>query len=136
MDSINGFKELVKRISDPSLRDFLLKSEQQSVALWKEINDEIIKQEGEIKTQGTIKGAINHVWMKLKTDIVHSDIPTVLKNIQFCEEFNIERYKSTLSDNLPVHIKEILEKQLVILISRADRLEKLQKEFENKKIKS
>ncbi|MDF2438142.1 MAG: hypothetical protein K0Q95_2518 [Bacteroidota bacterium] len=132
MDSINGFKQLAERIEHAYVRTFVLESEKQSTLLWQEINAEIESLHGDIKTQGTLKGAINHLWMKLKADVIHSDLPKVLENIKICEEFNISRYQSVLSEKLPPQIKLKLLKHLDTLNSRLKTLIKLQEDLNHK----
>jgi uncharacterized protein (TIGR02284 family) len=130
MDSMNGFKQIGEKIEDQRLKEFISISEEQSTMLWTEINEEIINLQGEVKTRGTLKGAINHLWMKLKTDIVHTDLKNILENIKTCEEFNITRYKSVLSAQLPYHIKSKLQKHLNILNLRLNKLNLLQQNLE------
>ena len=129
MDSINGFKQLIERIEEPLLQDFLKKGEEQSMLLWMEINAEIIALQGEIKTKGTLKGAVNHLWMKLKTDILHSDLEKVLENIKICEEFNISRYKTVLQDKPPELLALKLQKHLQMLSARLSDLILLQEKL-------
>jgi uncharacterized protein (TIGR02284 family) len=130
VDSINGFKYLVEEIKEDALKNFFAKSEEQSTALWNEINDEIIKLQGDIKTKGTLKGALNHLWMKLKTDIANSDLSSLLTNIEACEEFNRSRYKQILAGELPGNIKMILQKHLDILNVRMETIGLLKKSLE------
>jgi uncharacterized protein (TIGR02284 family) len=133
MDSVNGFKQISEKINDNRLKEFIVMSHQQSTKLWNEINEEIINLQGEIKTKGTLKGAINHLWMKLKTDVVHSDLRNILENIKMCEEFNITRYKSVLSARLPHPIKIKLQKHLKILSLRLNDLVLLQQNLGEQK---
>ncbi|MCE3278973.1 MAG: NAD-dependent aldehyde dehydrogenase [Bacteroidetes bacterium] len=133
MDSVNGFKQIKEKIEDNRLKEFIVLCHEQSTLLWNEINEEIINLQGEIKTKGTIKGAINHLWMKLKTDLVNSDLKNILENIKVCEEFNITRYKSVLSSRLPQHIKIKLQKHLQILSLRLNDLVLLQQNLGEQK---
>lgn len=133
MDSINGFRQLAERIEDVKIREFLIESKKQSTILWDEINTEIEILRGDIKTQGTLKGAINHLWMKLKSDILHSDIPKILENLKLCEEFNISRYKSVLNEHIPQAIKMKLENHLHTLNARLNSLIVLQQKLDELK---
>jgi uncharacterized protein (TIGR02284 family) len=125
MDSINGFRQLAERVENPEFKLFFTDNESQSKLLWEDLNKEIIKMNGETKTQGTIKGAINHLWMKLKSDVINSDLENLLDNIEICEEFNISRYKSILSSEPPDHIRELLLRHLGILTPRISRISML-----------
>jgi uncharacterized protein (TIGR02284 family) len=118
MDSINGFKMVSERVKDSKLKIFFKSCEEESAKMWEEINTEILKHEGHIKEKGTLKGAINHLWMKLKADALHTDLASVLKNIETCEELNINRYKQVLSNDMPEPTKIKLEHHLNALNMR------------------
>jgi hypothetical protein len=80
---------------------------------------------GDVKTKGTIKGAMNHLWLKIKTDIVHSNLEYVLNNILACEDFNIGRYKQVLDNDLPSPLQKKLHSHLNILTNRYRSIEKM-----------
>jgi uncharacterized protein (TIGR02284 family) len=127
MDSINGFKELGKKNTEFSaIEEFVRCSHFESIKIWEELNAEIIKLKGETKDQGTLKGAINHLWMKLKKDLLLKDMSSILENIKVCEEFNLERYKKILSDNLPENIRLLLTKHKEKLEARILMIDALQ----------
>lgn len=121
-DSINGFQQSAERFDDEHLKKYLNKCSIESTGLWKEINEEITKLQGEIKTKGTLKGAINHLWMKLKADMELSDHAGLLKNIELCENFNINRYEHILKISLPPNIESLLKRHHSKLTSRLEEI--------------
>lgn len=125
MDSINGFKYITEKIKENKLNDFFNNCQKESYKIWEDINFEIMLRKGDVKTKGTIKGAVNHLWLKIKTDIVHSNLEYVLNNILACEDFNINRYKQVLNSNLPPELEKKLSKHLGILNARLLSIEKL-----------
>ncbi len=129
MDSINGFEQLSGQVENPAVKYFLVNSHKQSVGFWNDLNKEIEIYHGEIKDKGTIKGAINHLWMKLKKDILHSDLDSVLENIKLCDEFNVKCYEAILDGELPSAINIMLANQLDSLKKRIDEITSLQKDI-------
>jgi uncharacterized protein (TIGR02284 family) len=125
MDSINGFKHVSESVKEEELKNYFIKCERESSKIWDDLNFEIMLLRGEAKTNGTIKGAVNHLWMKIKIDIVHSELQSVLKNILLCEEYNINRYKQVLEEELPGPLKDKLDSHVAILDSRFKHLEQM-----------
>lgn len=125
MDSVNGFRYVVESVKDEELKTYFTQCEKESSEIWNDLNAEIIRLHGEARTNGTIKGAVNHLWLKIKTDIVHSELQSVLKNILLCEEYNLNRYKQVLDDELPTDLRNKLEAQVVVLTARFRRLQQM-----------
>jgi uncharacterized protein (TIGR02284 family) len=120
MDSVNGFKMVSERVDDSRLKLFFKACEEESLKMWEELNNEIVTHDGTIKEKGTLKGAINHLWMKLKADALHADLSSIVKNLRICEELNIERYKQVLANEMPESTKTKLETHLQALTVRID----------------
>lgn len=125
MDSINGFKYVTEKVKENKLNDFFNNCQKESYKIWEDINFEIMLRKGDVKTKGTIKGAVNHLWLKIKTDIVHTNLEYVLNNILACEDFNINRYKQVLNSDLPTDLEKKLSNHLQILNSRLHNIEKM-----------
>jgi uncharacterized protein (TIGR02284 family) len=125
MDSINGFKQLAERVENEDQKQFFIQSGKESTDLWNEINKEIEKNDGSIKTKGTVKGAINHLWMKVKVDIIHTNLNNVLDNIEICEKFNINRYEQVMKNDLPQNIHSMVERHHNVLTTRLQKIDLL-----------
>lgn len=117
MDSIKGFRQIADRTKNEKLKSFYCSCEHQSLAMWEDLNAEIFALGGEIDTKGTLKGAINHLWLRMK-EVVTNDKFKILKNVLFCEEFNIARYRQVLSEDLPPEVEKKLQKHYEVLTTR------------------
>lgn len=124
MDSINGFKQIAETTPEKELQTFFFTCENQSLLMWEELNVEIMALGGESATKGTLKGAINHLWLRMK-EVVTDDLNKILKNIIFCEEFNLARYKEVISDSFPQPLLNKLTSHIAILTERIKTLEQI-----------
>jgi uncharacterized protein (TIGR02284 family) len=122
VDSTTGFHQISERVKHSQLQDFFKKCSLDSQRMLDDLNAAIIRHNGDTKNRGTLKGALNHLLMKLKADLVAADLPDLLKNIEFCEEFNMARYSQVLGDNIPEKEREILEQHVAILRLRLELL--------------
>jgi uncharacterized protein (TIGR02284 family) len=118
MDSVNGFKQVLQKEFEKSLSDFFNQCLIVSQQMLDELNAEILNLGGDPKKKGTIKGAINHLWMNLKSETVLCDLKCVLKNIELCESINIDRYQQVIADTSDERIKSQLKRQLETLTQR------------------
>lgn len=125
IDSIKGFEHLVKKIEEGPLKEFFRKCEIESEEIWEELTQEILNNKGEVKAKGTMKGAINHIWMKLKSDVFQQDLKEILKNIEYCEEFNLSRYEHVLKNDMPDPIRKILRRHHSMLRTRKEEIKRL-----------
>jgi uncharacterized protein (TIGR02284 family) len=118
IDSVNGFEIAEEKTEHEPLKRFLSKSKLQSELIVNELNELIIKHEGEIKTKGTLKGAVNHLWMRLKSQLDLPDQKTFLESLETCEQFNLERYEHILKNRHPEHIESIFKRHHSTLVKR------------------
>lgn len=122
VDSVNGFKQIAERVPQTALQDFFKKCGQDSERMVGELNGAIARYAGEAKHKGTLKGALNHLLLRLKADLAAADIPDLLSNIEICEELNLARYRHVLSDQLPAEERQLLEQQMYLMTTRLELL--------------
>jgi uncharacterized protein (TIGR02284 family) len=125
VDSLNGFKQASEKVNDLQIKQVFKTNENLSLEMRNELNSEILRLGGEVKTKGTIKGAVNHIWMNLKAEVGHEQFGNFLKNIIFCEEFNIDRYEHVIAHDMPPGIKVLLNDHLETLNARVKTLKAL-----------
>lgn len=127
VDSATGFQQIAERVQQPALQDFFKKCSADSQLMLTELNKAIEKHAGEKRESGTLKGALNHLLMRLKADIAAADLPELLKNIEICEELNLSRYKQVLNDQIPEEERELLQQQMALLKTRLELLKNYKK---------
>jgi uncharacterized protein (TIGR02284 family) len=118
MDSISGFQYIEEKCKDNSHKNLFKKFGKESLGMWEELNAEIINRGGIISTQGSLKGAINHLWMKMKNNF-NGDISTILESIVDCETINLHRYKHALEAK-DIHLNKLLSQHILLMETRLE----------------
>lgn len=111
-DSLDGYKLNREDVSEPQLKATLQKLCQDRMEMIEEIKSKISELDGSPTDRNTVAGTIHQWYQDFKNAITGGEPLAVSRQIRFGESILIDEYKSTLNEELPEDIRQLLLNQL------------------------
>ena len=110
-DGATGFKTCAEGANDPMLKAFFLTRAQDCEEAVRELNIEVLHHGGTPIEHGSATGALRNAWINIRTAGTGNDDLAVLVECERAEDAALEDYRKALKEDLPDHVKTLLQKQ-------------------------
>jgi uncharacterized protein (TIGR02284 family) len=126
-DSEAGFKVCAEDASKRhvQLKTILTERQRACALAARELQDLVRAQGGEPETSSTVGGALHRGWMNIKTAITGKDDEIVLRECERGEDTALKNYRKTLDQDLPAHIRLVVERQYQGVLRNYDQMKNL-----------
>ncbi|WP_266367174.1 ferritin-like domain-containing protein [Tellurirhabdus rosea] len=128
-DRIQGFKKSIEDNEDAQLNDLFRHMMVQSQQFRSELADHIVRLDGSAVDETTstdLSSKVHRAWIDIKAAVTGKNRDTILSSVEFGENAAVEAYEDALDDeDLPAHIKTLLESHLSKLRASHDQMASL-----------
>ncbi|MBC7892696.1 MAG: PA2169 family four-helix-bundle protein [Sphingobacteriaceae bacterium] len=125
-DRIQGYEKAIEDTKDTELNGLFRQAVLQSQNFRSQLADHIVRIDGKAVSDATstdLSSKIHRAWIDIKAALSGNDRDTVLGSVEFGENAAVEAYEDALDeDDLPHHIKDVIETQLADLRATRDRV--------------
>ncbi|HSH72633.1 MAG TPA: PA2169 family four-helix-bundle protein [Methylophilaceae bacterium] len=111
-DGEEGFRSSAENINDGLLKSFFLRRSLEVAGSAKELQEVVRSLGGEPETTASITGSLHRRWVDIKTAITSNDNLAVLNEVERGEDVALKAYKEAVVQDLPVYVRDIVQKQL------------------------
>lgn len=110
-DGVAGFKTCADGAKDSMLKAFFETRARNCEDAIRELNVEVRHHKGTPAEHGTATGAMRRGWINIKTAVSSNDDLVVLEECERAEDAALEDYRTALQEDLPAHVKTLVQKQ-------------------------
>ncbi|MFZ6876207.1 PA2169 family four-helix-bundle protein [Undibacterium sp. Di27W] len=112
-DGEKGFKVCSEDASGrhPELKAMLAERGRECASAALELQELVRNQGGDPETSGTLSGDLHRAWTNIRAAIVGKDDETVLNECERGEDVAVRVYRKALEQELPTHIRLVVERQ-------------------------
>jgi uncharacterized protein (TIGR02284 family) len=130
-DRIVGYEKAIKELKDDDLDLKVLFASliSQSHQAKLELGTEVQALGKDMETGTTNSGKIYHAWMDVKAAFTGKSSHSILENCEFGEDAAQKAYDDALSSDLPLYLKEMLQKQRALLMSSYNEIKALRDQY-------
>lgn len=127
-DGTKGFAEAAEKATDASLKAELRKRSQQCASAAQELQAFVMSMGAEPEQGGTLKGAAHRGWIAVKAAVSDSNV-AVLEEVERGEDYAKAAYKKALKLELPLPLRNVVERQYEGTLRNHDRMRELRDTF-------
>ena len=109
-DGQKGFQEAAEKIETPQIKEFCLEQSRARARFIEDLQPQVRSLGGSPETTGSVAGAAHRVWMDLKSALGGGD-HAILAASETGEDYAVKVYQKALDENLPVPMRDIVERQ-------------------------
>jgi uncharacterized protein (TIGR02284 family) len=130
-DRIVGYEKAIKELKDDDLDLKVLFASliSQSHQAKLELGTEVQALGKDMETGTTNSGKIYRAWMNVKAAFTGKSSHSILENCEFGEDAAQKAYDDALSSDLPLYLKEMLQKQRTLLMSSHNEIKALRDQY-------
>jgi uncharacterized protein (TIGR02284 family) len=110
-DGATGFNTCAEGVKDSMLKAFFVKRAQNCEEAVRELNVEVLHHGGKPIEHGSGTGALRRAWIKIRTAVTNNDDLAVLEECERAEDAALESYRKALEEELPTHVRTLVQKQ-------------------------
>lgn len=110
-DGAAGFKTCAEGAKDSMLKAFFATRVQNCEEAVRELNIEVLHHHGKPIEHGSATGALRRAWINIRTAVTSNDDLAVLEECERAEDAALESYRKALTEDLPAHVKTLVQKQ-------------------------
>lgn len=110
-DGAAGFQTCAEGAKDPMLKTYFVTRTQDCNEAIRELNVEVLHHGGKPAEHGSTAGMLRRAWINIKTVVASNDDLAVLEECERAEDAALADYRKALQEDLPAHVKVLLEKQ-------------------------
>lgn len=111
-DSHDGYKESAEEVEDSKLKKLFIELATMRERMIKELQA-ILRQLGvEPEVTGSMLAAGHRLFLDLKSLVTGGDVSAIVKEINRGENFTIDRFKEALAADLPIELKNLVQRYL------------------------
>lgn len=111
LDGVAGFKTCAEGAKDASLRAYFQTRVQNCEEAVRALNIEVLHHGGKPIEHGSATGALRRAWINIRTAVTSNDDLAILEECEGAEDAALQAYSKALQENLPVHVRTLLEMQ-------------------------
>jgi uncharacterized protein (TIGR02284 family) len=127
-DGAAGFQACAEGATDSMLKAFFVTRTQQCDEAVRELNLEVVHHGGKPVEHGSAAGALRRAWTNIRTAVSSNDNLAVLEECESAEDAALASYRKALQEDLPAHVKTLVQKQCDGAKANHDRVRKLRDE--------
>ena len=110
-DGAAGFKTCAEGAKDSMLKAFFQTRAQDCEEAVRALNIEVLHHGGKPIEHGSATGALRRAWINIRTAVTSNDDLAVLEECERAEDAALEDYRKALKEDLPTHVRTLLQKQ-------------------------
>ena len=127
-DGATGFRTCAEGAKDSMLKVFFETRAQNCEEAVRALNIEVLHHKGKPIEHGSATGALRRAWINIKTAVTSNDDLAVLVECERAEDAALEDYRKALKEDLPAHVRTLLQKQYDGAKENHDRVRQLRDE--------
>jgi uncharacterized protein (TIGR02284 family) len=127
-DGATGFRTCAEGAKDSMLKAFFETRAQNCEEAVRELNIEVLHHKGKPIEHGSATGALRRAWINIKTAGTSNDDLAVLVECERAEDAALDSYRKALKEELPAHVRTLLQKQYGGAIENHNRVRQLRDE--------
>jgi uncharacterized protein (TIGR02284 family) len=127
-DGAAGFHTCAEGATDSMLKAFFVTRTQDCEEAVRELNLEVVHHGGKPVEHGSAAGALRRAWTNIRTAVASNDNLAVLEECERAEDAALAAYRKALLEDLPSHVKALVQKQCEGAKANHDRVRKLRDE--------
>ncbi|HEX4858962.1 MAG TPA: PA2169 family four-helix-bundle protein [Usitatibacteraceae bacterium] len=127
-DGAAGFQTCAEGAKDAMLKAYFVTRAQDCNDAIRELNVEVLHHGGEPAEHGSTGGLLRRAWINIKSAVASNDDLAVLEECERAEDAAVAAYRKALQEDLPAHVKALVEKQYEGATANHDRVRKLRDE--------
>jgi uncharacterized protein (TIGR02284 family) len=120
-DGQNGFREAAENLKGPELKSYCLEQSQKRAQFVGELQQEVRNLGGDPEKTGSTAAAMHRAWIDLKSALGGGDA-AIMASCEQGEDSAVEQYEEALKLNLPVSVRNIIERQFQSVKQAHDRV--------------
>jgi uncharacterized protein (TIGR02284 family) len=132
-DGATGFRTCAEGAKDSMLKAFFETRAKICEEAVRELNIEVLHHKGKPVEHGSATGALRRAWINIKTAVTSNDDLAVLVECERAEDAALEDYRKALKEDLPAHVRTLLQKQYDGAKENHDRVRQLRDERKHAK---
>ncbi len=127
-DGAAGFQTCADGAKDPMLKAYFVSRTQDCNEAVRALNVEVLHHGGKPAEHGSAGGLLRRAWINIKTAVASNDDLAVLEECERAEDAALASYRKALLEDLPAHVKVLVEKQCEGAEANHDRVSALRDE--------
>ena len=110
-DGATGFRTCAEGAKDSMLKVFFETRAQNCEEAVRALNIEVLHHKGKPIEHGSATGALRRAWINIRTAVTSNDDIAVLEECERAEDAALDSYRKALKEELPAHVRTLLQKQ-------------------------
>lgn len=127
-DGATGFQTCAEGAKDSMLKAYFETRKQDCEEAVRELNIEVLHHGGKPAEHGSAGGVLRRAWINIRTAVSSNDNLAVLEECERAEDAALADYRKALQEDLPAHVKTLVQKQCEGAKTNHDRVRKLRNE--------
>jgi len=124
-DGEEGFRSCAEDTKDTQLKTFFSNRAQTCAAAAVELQNLVRSYGGDPENSSHLGGAVHRRWVDIKSLVTGKDDKAVLKECERGEDVAVSSYRRALENNLPVDVRNIVERQYQGVLHNHDMVKSL-----------
>jgi uncharacterized protein (TIGR02284 family) len=125
-DGENGFRTCAEDVKSPELKQIFNTASRRCAEAARELKIEVHQLGGKPEDSGSVSGAMHRGWVNVKAAIVGKDEQAVLAECERGEDVAKVSYEKALKQDLPPHIRALVERQYRGVLENHNRVRNLE----------
>ncbi len=110
-DGEMGFTKAAEKVKEPEVKSMFLKQAKQCGSAARELETQIGALGSMVDKSGSVSGALHRGWVDVKAAITGHDTLAILEETERGEDYAKKVYTEALELDLPVDVREMIERQ-------------------------
>lgn len=130
-DGEEGFRTCAEDMKDTQIKSLFMNRAQGCAQAAGELQQLVRTYGGDPETSSGLGGALHRRWVDLKSLVTGKDDKSILDECERGEDVAVRSYRSALEKNLPVDVRNIVERQYQGVLQNHDQVKRLREQFKN-----
>jgi len=128
-DGEKGFTKAAKDTKDAELREVFVECAQRCRLGATQLQEQVRALGEKPETGGSVSGAIHRGWVEVKSAVTGRDAKAILEECERGEDYAKARYADVLKRDLPVQLREVVQRQYEGVLANHDRIRRLRDQY-------
>lgn len=124
-DGQEGFRSAAEDIQSPDLKSLFTKYSSQRAQFAGELKELVLTLGDSPADGGSVAGAVHRGWIDLKAALMSKDDHAILAECERGEDVAVAAYRKALEEELPAHVRAVVQRQAGDVKSAHDRVRNL-----------
>ncbi|WP_334190068.1 ferritin-like domain-containing protein [Noviherbaspirillum sp.] len=130
-DGEEGFRTCADDLKDTQIKSLFMNRAQGCAQAAGELQQLVRTYGGDPETSSGLGGALHRRWVDLKSLVTGKDDKSILNECERGEDVAVRSYRTALEKNLPVDVRNIVERQYQGVLQNHDQVKRLREQFKN-----